>query len=178
MQELSLELVGGFDPPLQSLSKKGFAEHLGVTPGRISQLIEQGLPVEPTGRIDIAKGTSWYAANVDPNRRRAGGADAPTANLRDGTSRDEREIAEARIATLKAGKLAGELIDRKAALAAIEARGRIERDAWLGWVNRVAPELARTFDAPLSEVTPLLDRLVRDQVASLASMPAPEVTRD
>jgi len=149
-----------------TLSKKGFAEHLGVVPGRISQLIEKGLPVLPNGRIDVSTGVAWYRANVDPNRRRGDGGLAMTP-------RAQRELANAKIANLKADKLAGELIDRKAALAAIEARARMERDAWLGWSRRIAPEIAQATGGELSAVTAMLDRLVRDQLASLAEMPAP-----
>ena len=42
--------------PLRSLRKKAFGELVGVSPGRVSQMIAQGLPVEPNGRIDIAAG--------------------------------------------------------------------------------------------------------------------------
>ena len=55
----------------ETLSKKGFAEHLGITPGRVSQLIAQGLPVEPSGRDNIETAPGWYRRNVDPNRRQA-----------------------------------------------------------------------------------------------------------
>lgn len=154
--------------PPETLSKRGFAEAMGVTPGRISQLIVDGLPTEPNGRINVERGQAWYHANIDPNRRRIG-APSSAHQFSHKAARDE---AEARIATLKADQLAGSLIDRKAALAAIETQARSERDAWIGWVNRVAPEIARETNSDLSMVTGLLDRLVRDQLAALADMPA------
>ncbi len=58
--------------PPKTLSKTGFAEHVGVTPGRVSQMITSGLPVEPSGRIRVANGLGWMDANIDANRRRAG----------------------------------------------------------------------------------------------------------
>jgi hypothetical protein len=151
-----------------TLSKRGFAEMLGVTPGRVSQHIANGLPVEPNGRIDIERGKAWVRENVDANRRRGyGGAGEPN----DGGSRRAREAAEAELAGLKAKKLAGELIDRGATLRAIEARARFERDAWVGWVNRAAPELASATNAELSAVATVLERLVREQLATLAAAP-------
>ena len=124
----------------ETVSKRAFADLLGVTQGRVSQLIKAGLPVEPNGRIHVAKGRAWVRDNVDANRRRASldDDDSPRAP----TSRSARDAAEAEIATLKAARLAGNLIDRKATLRAIETRARQERDAWIGWVNRAAPELA------------------------------------
>ena len=168
---------GSAVPAPKSLSKKGFAERLGLTPGRISQMITAGLPVQPDGRINIERGEDWYRANVDPNRRRAPGEREQAANLQDENPRYVREQAEAQIAQLKAEKLAGNLLDRKAMLIAIEGRARMERDAWIGFVNRSAPELARVLNVPLDRVQPLLERLVRDQLASLAEMPLMEATR-
>lgn len=150
-----------------TLSKKAFGEVIGVSPGRVSQMITAGLPVEPNGRIDPAKGRAWVAANVDPNRRRASVDGSP---LGFASSRAEREAADAKTARLKAERLEGNLLDRKAALAAIETRARAERDAWISWVNRVAPEVASETDADLGAVVALLDRLVRDQLATLAEM--------
>ena len=107
------------------------------------------LPVESNGRIEIAKGKAWVEANVDRNRRRRREAADPPAS-----PRLARETAEARIAELKAEKLAGQVLDREATLEAVEARGRLERDAWIAWVNRAAPEIARAGNAELAPVWP------------------------
>lgn len=156
-----------------TMSKKGFAEHLRVTPGRVSQYIAAGLPVEENGRIHIERGKAWVKANVDPNRRRAGGDG--TLPLFGSSSRDARETAEAEIAQLKAKQLGGQLIDRAATLRTIESRARAERDAWIGWVNRAAPELAHEAGGNLSTTVAVLDRLVRDQLVTLAKMPLGEI---
>lgn len=148
-----------------TISKRGFAELLGVSAGRVSQMIAAGLPVEPNGRIAVAAGKAWVEANVDPNRRRV------RVNALPDAPRRAREAAEARIATLKAEKLADKLIDRAATLRAIEARGRMERDAWIAWVNRAAPDVARAANADLAPIVAALDRLVRDQLAALAATP-------
>lgn len=161
--------LGDFGPAgsPQTLSKKGFAELLGVTPGRVSQMITAGLPVEPNGRINVAKGRAWVRANVDPNRRRPGHDDDPPSYR---SPRAEKDAAEAMTARLKAEKLAGNLIDRATTLRAIETRARMERDAWIAWVNRAASDLANATGAEMPDLVAGLDRLVRDQLASLAEM--------
>lgn len=165
-----------FDPATATLSKKGFAEAVGVTQGRISQLIRAGLPVEPNGRIHVARGRDWIERNVDPNRRRptppahgpengpggpAGGFFSPKA---------KRDSAEAEIAALKASRLAQRHLDKRATLRVIEARARAERDALIGWVNRAAPAIAAGTGADLQTITAILDREVRDHLVTLAAM--------
>ncbi|MDR6955234.1 hypothetical protein J2X65_004613 [Ancylobacter sp. 3268] len=162
-------------PPADTLSKKGFAELIGVSPGRVSQLIAAGLPVEPNGRIHVARGKAWVAENVDPNRRRAS-LDAPS--LAPISARAVRDAAEAEIARLKAERMGRQLIDRAATLRTIEARARFERDAWLGWVNRAAPEIASTVGADLAAVVGVLDRLVRAQLVTIADMPLEDIPHD
>lgn len=161
--------------PAETLSKKGFAEAIGVSAGRVSQMIAGGLPVEPNGRIHVARGKAWVAENVDPNRRRAS-LDGPalpfgSASPVPASSRAVRDAAEAEIARLKAERMGRALIDRAATLRTIEGRARFERDAWLGWVNRAAPEIASTTGADLAATVAVLDRLVRAQLNVLADMP-------
>jgi hypothetical protein len=161
-ETLNVEVEGQELP--KSLSKRAFASHIGVSEQRVSQLIDLGLPVEANGRIDRVRGKSWYDANIDPNRKRASGELVSHDSFR-----RRRIEAEADIAALKAKRLAGDLIDRDAFLNAVEGRARAERDAWIGWVNRAAPELARSTGADLPAVIAILDRLVREQLGTLAS---------
>jgi hypothetical protein len=157
-----------------TVTKAEFARLIGVTPGRVSQLIKIGLPVEPNGRIHLEKGREWVRENVDAARRRSLlEAGEPAGGLA-ANPRAVRAIAEAKLASLKADRLEKSLINRAATLRAIEARARQERDAWLGWVHRAAPELARLQAGDLNAFVATLDRLVREQLAMLADMP-PEV---
>ena len=50
----------------QALRKSAFALRIGVSPGRVSQLIARGLPVTPDGLIDVASGIAWCRRNVRP----------------------------------------------------------------------------------------------------------------
>ena len=54
-------------------TKTAFASRVGLTKGRISQLVAEGLPVRADGRIDVAVGLNWIEDNLDPARRNRGG---------------------------------------------------------------------------------------------------------
>lgn len=71
-----LQTHSSFDPDAvigepRSLSKGAFAKKVGLSPGRVSQMIKAGLPVEPDGRIDVARGRIWIQDNIDGNRSAA-----------------------------------------------------------------------------------------------------------
>lgn len=161
----------------ETLSKKGFAEAVGVSPGRISQLITAGLPIEPNGRVNVQRGKAWIADNVDPNRRRASldGAMFPPSGQ---TAKAKRDNAEAEISRLKAEKMGRQLIDRASTLRTVETRARLERNAWIGWVNRAGPQIAAATGGDLATIVGTLDRLVRDQLAVLADMPLGGIAND
>ena len=47
------------------LTKAALAKELEVTRGRISQLIGQGMPVRPDGRIDLEDACRWIVGHLD-----------------------------------------------------------------------------------------------------------------
>ncbi|WP_374304866.1 hypothetical protein [Methylocella sp.] len=158
--------------PAATLSKSAFAAEVGLTPGRVSQLVKAGLPVAPSGRIDRAQGLAWLDANVRAHRRRKDPrAPAPAEPAPALSPRAARDVAEAEIAQAKASRLRERLIDRRAALRVIEARARLERDALLGWVNRVAPLVAAETGGDLAAIAAILDREARAHLIALADLP-------
>ncbi len=60
------------DPALRqeprTISKSSFAKLINVSPGRISQMITAGMPVERDGKIDVARGKLWISENINPTR--------------------------------------------------------------------------------------------------------------
>lgn len=69
---------------MEPLTKTAFAARLKVSKPRISQLIAQGMPVLPDGRIDVPSAVTWIEQHVDgshhdslPRRVAAGNAAAP-----------------------------------------------------------------------------------------------------
>lgn len=156
-----------------TVSKKFFAELRNVSLSRVSQWISAGMPTTPNGRVNIAEATKWLAENTDPNRRRFTLDDDEADEAEPGlglSTAGNLKLQQARLAKVKADKAEGRVIDRDRALRALEAHGRAMRDGWIGWVNRAAPEIAAATGADLSTVTAILDRLVRDQLISLADL--------
>jgi transcriptional regulator with XRE-family HTH domain len=47
------------------LTKSELAERLGLTKGRISQLLADGLPVEADGRVDAIEAAEWVLSNLN-----------------------------------------------------------------------------------------------------------------
>ncbi len=62
-------------------TKTVFAARVGLTKGRISQLVAEGLPVRSDGQIDVAVGLAWIEDNLDPARRNKGGAATAPARV-------------------------------------------------------------------------------------------------
>jgi hypothetical protein len=165
----------GFGLPAEVTTKKHFAELIGVTPGRVSQLIKDGLPVEPSGGIDVERGKAWVRDNVDANRRRLlpeqtavplSPQDPPVPSPQP-SARMEKTAVETEMLRVNLAERRGELINRAEVQRAIESCIRADSDAWIGWVNRVAPELARETGGDLATIAALLDRNVREQLQTL-----------
>ena len=146
-----------------TVTKKQFAGILGVSPGRVSQMIKRGLPVEANGRIDVARGRCWYGDNID------GRAQAPGDLFQASTNaREERDFQEARIRRMKADQLAGDLIDKAEAERVIFGRARADRDAWLAWPVDAAAAIAAELRIDEAALLPVLSRLVRNHLLELA----------
>jgi hypothetical protein len=63
----------------------------------------------------------------------------------------------------------GALISRDRAVLKAFAFARVLRDRWLAWPARVGPLLAAQFDLDAGAVTVVLEGLVREHLAELAS---------
>ena len=156
-------------------SKSVFAARVGLTRGRISQLIAEGLPVRADGRIDVDAGLAWIEDNLDPARRRKGdsGATGKTATLAE--ARRLHEIVKVQRARLAYEREKGLLIDAKAAERTVFARAKAERDAHLAWTQHSATVIAAELGVETGPVFALLDRLMREHLEHLASMPLGEL---
>jgi hypothetical protein len=157
----------------------------------VSQLIAEGLPVGDDGRIDVETGWAWIAQHVDPDRRRGGGrakgapraepVNVPDQNIKPTAApgllstvanlRGHKLAREAQLLELALQRKRGELVDRAEAEAAIFARARQERDAWLAFSSRAAAVLAAEAGVDPGRSFPVLDRIVREHLAELAATP-------
>jgi len=148
-------------------SKTAFAARVGLTKGRISQLVAEGLPVRRDGRIDVDAGLAWIENNLDPARRNKGGA--PAVTTKSATLAEARRLHE--IVKVQRAKLAferekGLLIDAGAAERTVFARAKAERDAHIAWVQRSAPVMAAELGVKTGPVFAVLDRLMREHLAA------------
>jgi phage terminase Nu1 subunit (DNA packaging protein) len=169
MTGLFPDLADAAEP--KEVSKSGMAEILGVVPGRITQLIGMGLPVLPSGRIEVAAGRAWYEANINPDRRKH----RPDGHL---SAAEELKRIRVQQARLDLQRAQGALIDRKAAETVIFARARAERDAHLAFVARISPALAQRLEIDPAKLFAELDREMRDHLAKLAETPIEELPHD
>lgn len=153
-------------------TKTAFAARVGLTKGRISQLVAEGLPVRADGRIDVAEGLAWIETNLDPARRYKGGA--PSATARTATLAEAKrlhEIVKVQRARLAFEREQSKLIDADEARRTVFARARAERDAHLAWVQRTAPLLAAELGADPRATFAALDRMMREHLEHLADLP-------
>lgn len=142
------------------------AEALGISPGRVSQLRKEGMPVD-----SIASASAWYRRRVDQGRsfgakRGARMAEKTVAASRfsvppeDGhpggvsyeEARRRREVAEATTAELRLAELAGELVRREAVNRLLFTAGRVMRDQMLAIAPRLSASLAPMVDPKAIEM--------------------------
>lgn len=154
-------------------TKTAFAARVGLTKGRISQLVAEGLPVRADGQIDVAVGLAWIEDNLDPARRNKGGASPAPARVSTTLAEAKRlhEIVKVQRAKLAFEKEQGLLVETAAATRTVFARARAERDAHMAWVQRTAPLLAAEVGADPRATFAALDRMMREHLEHLADMP-------
>ena len=172
-KDLMQSTLPNFEAPEQipsAVPKGFFAQLVGITPGRVSQLIAQGLPVRLDGKIDVEAGREWLEANVN---RRASAAD-PIAAARVSElaeARLARERAQSELLQHKAAKEAGRLVDRATVERSAFERARAERDAHLDFAARVAPRIAAELNVDPRAIFAILDREIREHLNRLADTP-------
>ncbi|WP_366553326.1 hypothetical protein [Aquibaculum sediminis] len=160
------------------VSKSEFADLLGVSKARVSQLVSAGMPVTEHGKVAVAEAQAWCDENVKPSGRRrpqAEAAGAPPSKLR--TIREEAEAERLRGLRMENERRAGNLVDRQAVEAAVFARARLERDAHLAWVVRAAPLIAAELGVDQARLLALLDAQLREHLEQLSETPL-EVLQD
>lgn len=155
------------DPPQSDkipICKSSFAREVGLSKGRISQLVADGLPVTSDGRIIPAEGKAWIAANLDPARRRRAEGDASPERRSDIEAEKAKE--QLRRLRLENDATEGRLIDRSTVLRAVVALSQGDRDSLLSWTNRLAVTIAGEFGIDERAAFAVIDRELRAHLAS------------
>lgn len=151
--------------PPEIVSKAAFAEEIGVSKPRVSQLVKQGLPLTPAGKVPRLEALAWYRETVTPTRRKA------FPDMSFASARDELARLRAERERLALDKDRGELVSRSEAEKAIFERARAERDAWIAWATRIAPALSLELGVEAGALYGALDREVRAQLHELSQTP-------
>lgn len=159
------------------------AKHLGITPGRVSQLKTQGMPVD-----SYEKATAWYTANIDQklSPKLAPGvalppvsrtAAAKVAEIIDGAydlqaARAKREHHEANLAELKERQALGDLVEASRVIRSVTTWAAVARAAFEKIPDKVAERVAAESDAQQCHalLTAEIDLVLADLAAGARSL--------
>lgn len=156
-------------------SKAELAALLGLSRGRITQLIKKGLPVRRDGRVDKAEAVAWYRANFPKGPLKTGPKkvsppviSAPTPSTGEDFmgARTRKEIALANLRSLEASRMQGTLIDAGEAKRAWAGMISAARSRFLGLPGKCAVYVAGSSD-PV-ECQAILEKEVREALKNLA----------
>lgn len=154
-------------PAEKVVSKSAFARAVGLSPGRVTQLVTQGLPTRKDGRIDLEAASAWYRANitrpaVKTESSTAASRATPTDSSRTAAqtfleAKSQREWVRLRKDQFEMSLREKKLISVEEVRAATTTRASAEREALLNWPARISADLAARFGISESELTIVLD---------------------
>ena len=176
-ENFSLPGIGEEDQ--RSEKRIDFARRVGLTPGRITQLVQNGMPTLPTGRIPIAEALAWMEANLDQTRR--GGKPSP-ASVQDAAAvpsgdapslvqiKTKHEQAKLIALTQRIKKEAGQLVNKDEVERAIAARAKAEREALVAWALRASAVIAAEVGCDPGALHIALDREIHEHLEAVSQM--------
>ncbi|GAA0599191.1 hypothetical protein [Caenispirillum bisanense] len=177
-ENFSLPGIGEEDQ--RSEKRIDFAKRVGLSPGRITQLVNNGMPTLPNGRIPIAEALAWMEANLDQTRR---GGKPPPASVQDPAiavpSGDAPSLVQiktqherAKLIALKQRiqKEAGQLVNREEVERAIAARAKAEREALVAWGLRASAVIAAEVGCDPGALHIVLDREIHEHLEAMSQM--------
>lgn len=152
-------------PPASEL-KSEFAARLGLTRGRVSQMIAAGLPVTDDGQVPVAEALAWVEANIHQAASGGGAEDLRAAKVR-------LTQAQAQLAELTAAEREGQLIDKSDARRLLLTFARLQRDTVLQFASREGPSLAAELGVEPRAMVAALDREMRNLLIAMTSHKLP-----
>lgn len=172
----------------ERITQAELARRVALTPGRISQLKRQGLPVGDDGKVDLDECLAWLKQHLDPSRRQAAKDGKPPAARParpvEADTPEEGDLTEARtrLEWLRVQKLELELAVTRSELVpladiqgALFAFSRLHRDRWQGWASGAVIGMAGRLGIEPAALFAELDKGVREHLAELANVPAPRL---
>jgi hypothetical protein len=135
----------------------------------------ESLMLQPVARTAVASVYETLAEAGEPIGQAdddgSDGLDGAGVTLTD--ARKAKTIQEAHLRRLQVQRLRGELINRKQAESVVYGWARQERDAWLSWPARVAPQLAADLQVDHRTVHVILEQYVHQHLEELGEATAP-----
>jgi hypothetical protein len=173
------------------LSMLAYSKHRGVSYLSVRRAIAAGrISVLPDGSIDPVQADAEWERNTPDTRMRSNKVDSklhgPSVEDAAATpplsgqgptllqARTLNEVLKAKIRQVQLAEKKEELVNRAKAVAHVFKLARAERDAWLNWPNRVAPQLAAKLSVDEHTLHLALDEAVRGHLEELGEF-APSV---
>jgi phage terminase Nu1 subunit (DNA packaging protein) len=150
------------------VSKKDFADAMGVSKAMVTKYVHKGLPVTPQGMVDLAPGREWVEANIDRLPSKARGKRG-----KERTDRSGEDLTEAR--TRKESALASlhelELRLRENELAEVSDIAEVWNSIVSATQNRFLGMPSKTarlvVGRDVQECQEIIDREIRSALSSL-----------
>ncbi|MFB9953416.1 hypothetical protein ACFFP0_31650 [Rhizobium puerariae] len=146
-------------------TKAAFARRLNVSPGYVSNLVKQGLPVAPDGQVPVDLALAWIRKNIRSGPGRpvgsveGGGGGGDAADLT--AARTRLIIAKAEKAEMALQVQRGELMPRAEASAAIRSTMRYFRDQALLIPARYGADIAAEAEADFPRLAAAMETHLR-----------------
>lgn len=172
------------------VTKSELAGILGVSKGRISQLIGEGLPVEPTGMVDVDKARAWrerrdrnVQMRIPANTEQPGSSEAPRVapeisampqsagglSTQLLSAKVKREQAQAALTLVKVGERRGELGNIADGRAESRRAAETFRNTLIDAARADAIAVAGKFGLDQGEVQVFMLSLVRERLRRMSA---------
>ncbi len=122
----------------EKVSKTQLAAILGVTKGRISQMVALGMPVDPDGRVNLAAARRWVDANI--------ARPDPVVSDTYQQARLINMIFSGKLLRLEYQNRSGRMVDRDAVRQRIDAHLAAIRASLDQFVDGISPAIAAETD--------------------------------
>ena len=157
--------------PVETESKAAFARRIGVSRQHVGTLVKSGLPVDANGDVKVGLALAWIRKNVRPQHGALSEGPDDSPGLVE--ARTRLLLAQAGKAELDLAERAGELINRRQAVAGTASFARVFRDGVLNFAARQGAELAHEVGADPRLLISALDARLRQMLVDLAKTPMP-----
>lgn len=148
----------------------------GFSVNQLNRMANDGVVKVSTGRrVRIADVLASGVKPEPPSDDEELGRDGSTDLY---SSRAKKERFLAGLKELQYHALSGRLVDADVARRRVFELGRMDRDAWMNWPNRVASLMAADLGVEAVKLVVILEKYVREHLAERAEAPTLDLGRD